>query len=195
MVQHLTQKQIEDYCQRQLAANELLAVTDHLAECETCQQRVAVAGNGDAAFFDLRSQVFEEAGDLAHLTMQQTAAYVDKDLAGEELQMVEDHLGDCDHCVFAVNDLREFKNEIIPSIDHEYQPASTTSWWQRTLASLTTPFRMAPIPAFGGAALAILLLAAIVWLVWPTSRQPEPQNRGNPIAVSAIPTNFAANTT
>lgn len=175
MVQHLTQKQVEDYSRRQLTATELLAVADHLAACEVCQQRIAVAGNGETAFFDLRSEVFDETVESTHLTMQQTSAYVDRNLAGEELQMVEDHLSYCEQCVFAVNDLRDFSNEITPSLDREYQPASTEYWWQRTLKSFTAPFRVAPIPAFGGAALAILLLAAIVWLIWPTSQQPEPQ--------------------
>lgn len=175
MVEHLTQKQIEEYSRRQLAAPELLAVADHLAACDTCQQKIVVAGNGDAAFFDLRSQVFDDTEDLAHLTMQQTTAYVDGNLGGEELQMVEDHLSHCEQCVFAVNDLREFSSEITPPLDREYPPASTRNWWQRTLESFTAPFRVAPIPAFGGAALAIILLATIVWLVWPTSRQQEPQ--------------------
>lgn len=171
MAQHLTQKQIEDYCRRQLAATELLAVADHLAGCETC--RSAMGGNGDAAFLDLRSQVFDETADLTHLTMAQTGAYVDGNLGGEELQMIEDHLSHCEQCVFAVEDLREFSNEITPSLNREYQPAG--SWWRQILTSLSTPFRVAPVPAFGGAALAIILLAVIVWVIWPTSQQPEPQ--------------------
>ncbi len=173
MVEHLTQKQIEDYSRRRLAATELLAVADHLAMCETCRSGITL--NSDSAFFDLRSQVFDEAVDIPHLTMQQTTAYVDRNLRGEELQMVGDHLSHCEQCVLAVNDLRRFSNEVTPSLDREYQPAGTGSWWQRTLTSFTAPFRAAPIPAFGGAALAILLLAAIVWLVWPASRQPERQ--------------------
>lgn len=175
MVEHLTQQQIEDYSRRQLATTELLAVADHLAACDTCQQRIAIVGNGDAAFLDLRSQVFDQTTDLTHLTMQQTAAYVDGNLGGEELQIVEDHLSHCEQCVFAANDLREFSNEIAPSLDREYQPAGTESWWHRTLKSFTAPFRVSPIPAFGGAALAIILLAAIVWLIWPTTQPQEPQ--------------------
>lgn len=178
MAQHLTQKQIEDYCRRQLAATELLAVADHLAVCETC--RSEIARNGDAAFFDLRSQVFDDAAEVAHLTTEETAAYVDRSLGGEALQMVEDHLSHCEQCVFTVDDLRAFSNEIAPSLDREYEPGE--NWWQRAFKSFTAPFRVAPIPAFGGAALAVILLAAIVWLVWPTARQPEPQ-----IAITPAP--------
>ncbi|HKR13294.1 MAG TPA: zf-HC2 domain-containing protein [Pyrinomonadaceae bacterium] len=168
MAEHLTQKQIEDYCRRQLAATELLAVADHLAGCATC--RSAIGRNGDAAFLDLRSQVFDETTDLTHLTMAQTGAYVDGNIGGEELQTIEDHLSHCEQCVFAVNDLREFSNEITPSLDREYQPGGT--WWRQRFKSLTAPFRIAPVPAY---ALAILLVAVIIWVIWPASQQPEPQ--------------------
>jgi anti-sigma factor RsiW len=173
VAQHLTQKQVEDYCRRHLAATELPAVADHLAACDACQQRIAIAGTGDTAFFDLRSQVFDETAEVAHLTMAQIGAYVDKNLGGEELQTVEDHLSHCEQCVFAVSDLGEFSNEINPSLDRAYEPQS--SWWRRTLETFTAPFRIAPVPAFGGAALAIVLLAVIIWFAWPTSQQPEPQ--------------------
>ena len=75
--------------------------------------------NVDAAFFSLRSQVFEEPLETgAHLTMDQMAAYVDRHLSGEELHAVDDHLTHCETCVLAVKHLRDFRNEIAPSLDH-----------------------------------------------------------------------------
>jgi len=180
VVEHLTQKQVEDYSRRQLPAAELLAVTDHFGGCDLCRQRIVRAENGDAAYLDLHSQVFAEVPEtVQHPTMEQTAAYVDRNLAGEELQVVDDHLAHCEECVFAVADLREFRNEIAPSLDRQYGPAPgpspAESSWRRTLRSLTAPFRVSPVPAFGGAALAILLLAFIAWLVWRTPEQQPPQ--------------------
>ncbi len=126
----------------------------------------------DAAFFELRSQIFDESETGAHLTMAQSAAYVDRDLSGEELQLVEDHLTHCDECVLAVTDLRAFRNEIAPSLDREYGP-TTVAVKQRRRRSI---FGFLPAPAFAGAALAVLLLAMIGWLVWRnTQKQPEPQ--------------------
>lgn len=179
MVEHLTQKQVEDYSRQQLPALELLAVTDHLGGCEVCRARIEGAGNGDAAFFSLRSQVVEGAPQsVEHLTMDQAAAFVDRSLSGEELQFVTDHLLHCEQCVFATDDLREFRNEIAPSLDRDLQPAGVPSpaesSWRSRLRSLTTPFRVSPVPAFGGA-LAILLLAMIGWIIWRTPQQPEPQ--------------------
>lgn len=201
-MEHLTQNQIEDYCKHQLPSADVLSVTDHLGACDVCRAQVEAAGNGDAAFFTLRSDVFDEANEnSSHLTIEQTAAYVDRHLTGEELRMVDDHLAHCDACIFAVSDLRAFRNEIAPSLDREFAPATVppvivppatvpspaatpSGGW---LASLLNPFRVAPVPAFGGAVLAILVLAFVAWLVWRKPEQREPQIANTP-APAAQPT-------
>ena len=148
-MEHLTQKQVEDYCQRRLPAAEMLAVSDHFVGCDFCRQRIERAGNGDAAFFELRSQVFDESAEtVQHLTMEQAADYVDRSLSSEELQVFSDHLTHCEQCVSAVDDLREFRNEIAPSLDRDYAPATVPSpaesSWRRMLSSLAAPFRISP---------------------------------------------------
>ncbi|HKG81045.1 MAG TPA: hypothetical protein VKA78_16530, partial [Pyrinomonadaceae bacterium] len=80
-------------------------------------------------------------------------------------------------------DLRAFRNEIAPSLDHEYRfatvPAATTGSWRERFVSF---FRVSPIPAFGGAALAVLLLAVMGWLIWRTPGEVERQ-----VAVAPTP--------
>ena len=170
-MEHLSQKQIEDYSQNRLRSAELLAASHHLGECKACQARVEAALDVDAVFFAVREEAF--AGDAgAHLTSEQTAEYVDKDLTGDELQFVTDHLSSCEQCAFAVDDLRAFRNQIAPSLDREYGPAPDApvvheTWWRR-FGSL---FRVSPVPAFGAAALAILLLSFIGWTVWRRSKE------------------------
>jgi anti-sigma factor RsiW len=189
-VEHLTQQQIEAYARRQLPAAELLSVTDHLSGCETCRPRIEDAQNGDTAFFELRSQVFEETGEVGtHLTMQQTAAYVDRDLSGEALQMVDDHLSHCHECLLAVTDLRAFRNEIAPSLDREYGPATVSINEERRsiFGFLWAPFRISPAPAFAGVTLALLLLVIIGWFVWRSQQQPEPQIAENPTPAPSQP--------
>ena len=184
-MEHLTQKQIEDYSQHRLGAAELLTVGEHVTDCEDCRRRVEAGMNGDAAFFALHAETF---GDelTVHLTVDQTAEYVDKNLSGEALQVVTDHLAGCEQCLLAVEDLRAFRNEIAPSLDREYQPAAvppsvTKESWFTKFGSL---FRVSPIPAFGGAALAVLLLAVVAWLVWRTPNEREPQIAEAPTPVS-----------
>lgn len=185
-MEHLSPKQVEDFSQQQMHASELLSVGDHLELCEACRRRVETAMNGDSTFFALHAEAFAEDGGLsAHLTPEQTADYVDKNLSGETLQMVSDHLSSCEQCVFAVEDLRAFRNEIAPSLDREYRPAMAPvpvparSGWRERFGSL---FRVSPVPAFGGAALAVLLVAVIAWLVWRTPGDRDPQ-----IAVGPTP--------
>jgi len=169
-VEHLTQKQIEDYSHNRLAAAELLALSDHLGECEACRQRVDA--NGDATFFALHADVFAEDA-REHLTPAQTADYVDKNLSGEELQILSDHLSVCEQCAVAVDDVRVFRNAIAPSLDREYAPtvkAPAVAERPRKQGFLAL-FRTSPVPAFGGAALALLLLVFAGWIVWRTSRE------------------------
>ena len=196
-MEHLTQKQVEAYSQNQLPATELLAVSDHLDECDLCRQRVEAGLNGDASFFALHEETFGEDGlSTAHLTVDQTAEYVDKNLSGEELQVVTDHLGSCEQCAFAVEDLRAFRNEIAPSLDRGYRPAAvpvaTASSWRERFVSL---FRISPVPAFGGAALALILLAFIAWVVWRTPKNdhreevvvvPSPSLQPTPAPVPSV---------
>lgn len=184
-MEHLTQKQIEDYSQHRLGAAELLSAGDHVAECEACRLQVEAGMNGDGAFFALHGGTL---GDelTAHLTPEQAAEYVDKNLSGESLQMVTDHLVSCEQCVLAVEDLREFRNEIAPSLDREYQPTAVPvspvrrSW----LTKFGSMFRVSPLPAFGGAALAVLLLTVVAWLVWRTSNERQPEIAAVPTPVS-----------
>jgi hypothetical protein len=187
LVAHLTQKQVEDFCRQQLGVAELLSVSDHLGECESCRQRIEYAMNGDAAFFAVRSEVFGEAAEIssprlarAHLTAEQTAGYVDKNLTGEELQTVADHLTGCEQCALAVDDLLAFKEQVAPSLDREYHPAPVATpgggWWHRTFASLTAPFRTSPGLAFG-AAMTVILLALTGWFIWRAQPQSEPEQQ------------------
>jgi hypothetical protein len=164
--------------------------------------------NGDAAFLALRSEVFGETAEgaaphalRAHLTAEQTAAYVDETLSGEGLQTVSDHLNSCEHCALSVADLRAFSEQVAPSLEDEYRPAavhaSTEGGWRRTFAFLPALFRGTPVPAFG-AALALVLLAVTGWLIWRTQRvrepsqelvvAPSPSLQPEPVVVTPTPT-------
>jgi hypothetical protein len=174
-VEHLTQKQIEDYPRNRLPAAELLATSDHLDQCDKCRERVEAGLDVDAVFFALREDAFAEDGNSrAHLTSEQTAEYVDKNLSGDELQVVTDHLSSCEQCAFAVEDLRAFRNQIAPSLDREYGPIEDAPparrSWREWFGSL---FRVSPLPAFGAAALAIIVLSFIAWSVWRTTKKDD----------------------
>jgi putative zinc finger protein len=196
---HLSQNQVGDYCRLQLRPAELLSVSDHLGECESCRRLIECAMNGDAAFLALRSEVFGEAAEIIspplvreNLSPEQAAGYVDGNLAGEELQMVADHLTSCERCSTAVDDLRLFKTQIASSLDREYSPApvqarpvlaSHEGWLRRTIVSLAPIFGGYPRVAFG-TALTVLLVAMGSWLIW---RAPEEQAPKQEVVVTPTP--------
>ena len=207
-MEHLTQKQLGDYSQNRLSAAELLAVSDHVAGCEHCREALEGAISGDAAFFAVHTEAFADEA-TAHLTPEQTADYVDKNLSGEALQMVQDHVGNCEPCAFAVADLRAFRNEIAPSLDREYHPASVPVQTESPKGpgfSLRKLFRISPVPAFGTAALVILFFGLIGYLVWRTPERgqeivvvptpsPQPSPSPQPAAQPRQPVTFVAQLT
>ena len=168
-----------------MRAPELLRVSEHLGECEVCRRGVESTMNADVKFFALRSEIFGEDEQIAsHVTSEQIADYVDKDLSGEALKIVTDHLTQCEECNLAADDLLAFRNQIAPSIEREYLPAAkpspTQSWWHRTLGFLPDSFRRSPIPV---AVMAILLVAMAGWLFLRTTKEREPKQE-----VAVLPT-------
>jgi hypothetical protein len=170
---HLTNTQIEDYGRQLLPAAEWLFVVGHIGVCEACRRKVEGTVNREAAYFALKSGVFDEAESLspatwrAHLTFEQMAGFVDGAIAGEELQVVKNHLTWCEECETSVDDLRAFKDQVAPELVREDRlsamGAATESRWHRLAAAL--PF-FQPRSLVFGSALAALLLAVSGWLVW-----------------------------
>ena len=187
MSEHLTQNQIEGYGRRTLSTAELLSASDHLGACEPCRRRVERALDGDAAFLALKSDVLGEAAEMLsppldrmHLTFEQTAAYVDGALAGEELQATKDHLTCCVQCDLAVNDLRVFRDQVAPELIREYKPLLVGNAIEKPRNRFVTAMSaLLPRPhaLIFGTALTALMLIAIGWVIWltlqPNEKKPD----------------------
>ncbi len=166
MTEHLSQVQLEDWRLRRLAPEELLGADDHLAECQECRGLIASALSNNAV--TLYSELATAAAVGAHPTFDQSAAYVDGLLSGEERQSVEDHLASCAQCAPQVADLRAFRNEIAGALDREFRPettATTTGWPTRIKAVLPAPLFRIPFWVYASAP-ALLLLALAWWIAW-----------------------------
>ena len=176
MSEHLTQTQIEDYGRHTLSAAVFLSASRHMRDCEACRLKVERVLDDDEVFYGLKSEVFGAAAEMvpssaehAHLTFERTAAYVDELLAGEELQVVKDHLIGCEQCVMAVDDLRAFRNRVTPGLDREYQPppapAANENRWRRFVASMLSLLPRPPALVVGSALAALLMIAAgrLIW--------------------------------
>ena len=181
MYEHLTQIQIVNYGRHTLSAAELLSASGHMRDCEACRLKVEKVLDDDEMFYALKSEVFSASAETAassaeqaHLTFERTAAYVDELLAGEELQVVKDHLIGCEQCVMAADDLRAFRNQVMPGLDREYRqppaPATTEYRWRRFVAAVRalSPRSSALVVS---SALASLLMIAAGWLIWQATER------------------------
>jgi hypothetical protein len=188
---HLTQTQIEGYGRRPLPAAEWMFVSDHMSGCETCRRQVEESVDGEATYLALKSGVFDEARprpsstERAHLSFEHMAGFVDETLAGEELQVVIDHLAWCEECETAVVDLRAFKDQVAPELERENRLSpmgvATEGRWRRLVAAMASFWPKSPAPVFGSA-LAILLLAAAGSLGW---RALQESKAGPKVAMTA----------
>lgn len=138
MISHLTETQLDGFRRQTLMAAELLAVDDHLAACESCRQRLDAALSGDAAFATLQAELLADA-QPQHLSFEQTADFVDGRLAGDDLQMANDHLTACLPCRAVVQDLQVFRQQVAADLSSEVQPATveTMTFWQRAKTFFT----------------------------------------------------------
>lgn len=176
MSEHLTKKQIEGYGRRTLSASELLFASDHLGVCGACRRQIELSLDSGAVFPALKSEVFGEAAEgrsapvgRTHLTLEQTADYVDGTLAGKELEAVRDHLTSCEWCDMTVNDLRSFRDQVAPELGCEYRltavRATPEPRWRR-IATVMSSLLPRPSTLVLGSALAALLVTLSGWLVW-----------------------------
>jgi hypothetical protein len=177
---HLTQIQIEGYGRRPLAAAEWLFVSEHLSGCEACRRRVEESVDGEATYLALKSGALDvtearpSSAERAHLSFEQMSGFVDEDVAGEEQQVVKDHLSWCKECETAVDDLRAFKAQVAPELERENRLSpmgvAAEGRWRRMVAAMTSFWPKSPSPVFGSA-LAIILLASVGWLGWQALRE------------------------
>lgn len=135
MISHLTETQLDGFCRQSLTVAELLAVDDHLAACESCRQQLDAALSGDASFATVQAELLSDT-PTAHLSFEQTADFVNGRLAGDDLQMANDHLTACLQCRAAVQDLQAFREQVADDLSREVQPATaeTMTFWQRAKA-------------------------------------------------------------
>jgi hypothetical protein len=154
---HLTEEEIGQYWQRALSPTVLLAVDDHLAQCQDCRESLERA-KGTATVEGALWQALTGAGppSTSHLSYDDLAAVVDDDSTASDRQEIIQHLSTCKDCADEVADLRRFR-------------AGTTN------LTATTPGRLRSfwaLSAWAGAA-AVLALAAFL-VIRAYRSQPEP---------------------
>src|SRR5262245_17126197 len=152
----------------------------------------------------LYADLATEAAVGSHLSFDQSAAYVDGLLTGEERRMIEDHLASCARCAPLTADLLSFRNEIAPELDREYRPrgasdrvSARAGWRDRVVAALPPPFLK--IPWWIYTAMVLSLFAVAGWIEMskrtplqivhtPPTHTPSPAHTPSPFINPGSPT-------
>ena len=195
---HITKTQWKDFAAQRLAAEDLSALTLHLADCAVCRQRAAL--RQPALYPALHNAVLVEE-KLVHLTFEQLADFIDGCLKSETQQFARDHLSHCQQCGAAADDLRTFSREIADELTVERTPAanSAPSWNERWSEKLRGLF-VTPWIATATAA-ALLIFGLIGWRMFKGDDQqvvvvtPSPTPTIEPtatVAPAATPLNLLA---
>jgi hypothetical protein len=155
---HLTPETIERYHQRRLTPEELLALDDHVSECEACRFQLAKVEEKQEVFSFLRADLQAEAetGPTC-LSYEQLVAYVDHTMGEVDREIAESHLEICVQCEQEVSDLRAFKGLMSTYPAQEHAPAVSPTWQERWKTFLSRPFVALPLGAASVGAAAMVI--------------------------------------
>lgn len=107
---HINPKTAQRYRERNLTAEELLVVDDHVAGCRFCRHTLLGPRHPDDAVRHVVEGL--EDGDSAHLDHDTVASYVDGVATPGERASIEAHIAFCTPCRNDVDDLRAFAREV-----------------------------------------------------------------------------------
>jgi len=105
---HLTAHQVAAYWSGRLAADDLLALDRHIADCAGCRDALLSAAPDSAAFDALESgPILDPAA--GHLDDSQIGQYIEGAVPPGSRAALDEHLAGCASCRAEVNDLRQFR--------------------------------------------------------------------------------------
>jgi hypothetical protein len=105
--EHLVEKVIERYRQRQLEPSELLALDEHLMGCAACRRQMRAALILPAVPSRLQAEFASMARDENdHLPENQLRAYLAEKLDAVDRELAESHLESCPSCQSQVRELQ-----------------------------------------------------------------------------------------
>lgn len=176
MSEHLRPPQLERYRRGRLSPAELQTVDDHIGRCESCRELLNEnLGNLEQLKSSLIAQwtdvLAEVSAETEHLSYEQVAAYVDRELGHEPFQEVQKHLSHCAECQERVQNLSSFQEEMEAAALIN-RPNVRRTLQQRFAVLWPSPRRLTPLQLVPTAAGAILVVAA-VWLAWSSTRPPQ----------------------
>jgi hypothetical protein len=171
MAEHISRRQIEKFHARTLDVPEMIATWEHLDACDDChrlfQEVFRSRRQGAPITFNLSPEYWLKD---EHFDYEMLAAYIDKTLDGEMLEIAYIHLKVCSDCRRELNSLVAFRKEREPELKVRYGSdtrSSATEW----LSSLWNwpPVVWKPAHTFATLVIIGLAIAAMMFLIKPGS--------------------------
>jgi hypothetical protein len=108
LVSHFSHETIKAFVNKQLPAEKLLSVSDHLAECDECANRAAAELHLDRLSPGLADELID-----AHPDFEDFDAYVQNSLEDPRRRAINEHLEWCTECRTSVTDLQLLDKELV----------------------------------------------------------------------------------
>ncbi len=122
MFDHISTRQMNEFCARTLDVTEMTKMAEHLAACASCRRLFHEV-------FDQRRNYAPVVINLSqgwlkheHMEYEQLVPYVEDRLEGEEREMADIHLQMCERCREDLSSFREFRQQIEPEMSVRYSP-------------------------------------------------------------------------
>ncbi len=163
MIEHLSEKQADDFYGGLLSPDELVQLDHHLATCSACHDRFSQSARLRQAVAALRADLASAGDEPSHLAYEQLAAYADGQLDSVESETLESHLADCPTCTTELQELQAFRQQLRHSAIDSSQEADDTKLSGNVLPFWRTGgFRRVVQMAAAAAAIALLIWAATI---------------------------------
>ena len=149
MKKHPTETEMEAYRNRTASPEQLLAINDHIFECDQCFRLVDSPEKVQAAYEAVNKYVLL---GVEHLDYDQVEGYVDGTLDVEKRESVAVHIEDCKECAREVREIAELKARIEADVK------------SRTRLGKLAAFLKMPVNLFAvGLAVFTIVLALVFW--------------------------------
>ena len=157
---HFTDEQVARYKQRQVTPVELLAMDDHLAECDDCYVRCSREEEREERFGSVYRHFVSSVGeDPKHPSYEELSAHANGEGPPESRRQVDLHLESCSRCRDDVQNLLAFQAEMSTVPPSEHQPARE-SLFDRWFGQIGSRRRLRLVPALGLAACLVIAFFA-----------------------------------
>jgi hypothetical protein len=153
---HLSNIEIEAYRSRSASPEQLLAINDHLFECDRCFRLFDSPDKVGRTYEAFKKIISPGAVRWhKHLDYDQLEGYVDGTLDADGRRFVLAHIEDCEECRSDIRDMAAIKERIKPQADSQPMPAK-----------LDGPAALWQMPGYRlafGLAVFIVVLACLFW--------------------------------